>query len=96
MDHVPDGLAVEVWALQVGDLFVAPLEFSQIAGVVSVKEYRVLVGVVAVSESVGELACPLDSDGDFDEAECFHHVGSALLVTEGAGAGGGLCTNSGL
>ena len=56
MDHVPDGLAVEVWALQVGDLFVAPLEFSQIAGVVSVKEYRVLVGVVAVSESVGELA----------------------------------------
>ena len=80
MDHVPDALAFEVWTLQVGDLFVAPLEFSQIAGVVSVEESRVLVGVVAVSESAGELACPLGSDGDFDEAECFHHVGSEPLV----------------
>lgn len=85
MDQLPDGPAVEVWTPSVGDLFVAALEFGQIAGVVSIEERCFPVGVISVSESVGELVCPLGSDGDFDEAECFHQVGSEPLVEQVSG-----------
>ena len=59
MDKVPCGLGVKAWALFLGDTLVAPLELVQVAGVVRVEECRVLVGVVTVSEPVGELVGPL-------------------------------------
>ena len=84
-DQLPDGLAVEVWTPPVGDLFVAALEFGQIAGVVSIEERCFPVGVISVYESIGELVCPLGSDRDFDEAECFHQVGPEPLVEQVSG-----------